>query len=71
MAQAVLGDGGVTVPGGVKNCGDLALRNTVSGSDGDGLGLDYMILGVFSNFNDSLIFCLLFWPITLLADTSQ
>ena len=38
-----------------KNCGDVALRNMVSGHGGDGVWLDYMILAVFSNLNDSVI----------------
>ena len=32
-----------------RNCGDVALRDVVSGHGGDGLGLDWMILAVFSN----------------------
>jgi len=39
----------------LKNQGDVALRDTVSGCGGDGLGSDSMILEVFSNFNDSTI----------------
>ena len=31
MAQAAQGGGGVTVPGGVQNCVDVALRDVVSG----------------------------------------
>lgn len=34
---------------------DMALRNTVSGYGRDGLGLDWMILVIFSNLNDSMI----------------
>ena len=50
------------LPGGVlerlslevlKNCGDVALRDMVRGHGRDGLGLDEMILMVFSNLNDS------------------
>jgi len=37
-----------------KKCGDVALRDMVSGHGGGGLRLDYMILEVFSNFNDSM-----------------
>ena len=37
----------------LKNCGDVALRDMVCGHGGDGLGLDEMILMVFSNLNDS------------------
>lgn len=35
-----------------QNHGDVALRNTVSGHGGSGLGLDLMILEVLSNLND-------------------
>ena len=38
-----------------KNCGDVALRFVVSGHGGDRLGLDWMILGVFSSLHDSMI----------------
>ena len=34
---------------------DVALRDVVSGHGGGGLGLDWMILEVFSNLNDSVI----------------
>ena len=34
-----------------KNCGDVALRDVVSGHGGDGLRLDQLILVVFSNLN--------------------
>ena len=34
---------------------DAALKDMVSGQGGDGLGLDYIILLVFSNLNDSMI----------------
>ena len=40
-----------------KNHGDVALRDVVSGHGGDGLGLDWMILEVFSNVNDFIILC--------------
>ena len=50
----------------VKNCVDVALRDTVSGHGGDELGMDKVILVVFSNCNDSMpqqhgaaLFCLL------------
>lgn len=36
---------------------DVALRDTVSGHGGMGWWLDWMILGVFSNLNDSTILC--------------
>jgi len=36
-----------------QNHGDVALR--VSGHGGSGLGLDFVILEVFSNLNDSAI----------------
>ena len=38
-----------------KNCRDVALRDVVSGHGGDGLGLDWMFLVVFSNLDDSEI----------------
>ena len=34
---------------------DVALRDVASGHGGDGLGLDCMVLEVFSNLNDSMI----------------
>ena len=39
----------------LKNHGDVALRDMVSG--GDGLELDLVILKAFSNLNDSMIHC--------------
>lgn len=36
-----------------KNPVDVALRDTSSGCGGDGLELDFVILGVFSNQSDS------------------
>jgi len=33
----------------------VALRDVVSGHGEDGLGLDWMVLDVFSNLNDSMI----------------
>ena len=58
------------VPGGVQspslevsnNCGDVALRDVgwVSGNSSNVLGLDLMILEVFSNLNDSVLASLLF-----------
>ena len=41
-----------------KNCGDVALRDEVNGHGGGGLGLDSVILGVFSNLNSSMMLCL-------------
>ena len=38
-----------------KSRGDVALRDMISRHGGDGLGLDWMILVVFSNLNDALI----------------
>ena len=38
-----------------KSCVDVALRDVASGHGGDGLGLDCMVLEVFSNLNDSMI----------------
>jgi len=35
---------------------DVALKDMIRGQGGDGLGLDLMILVVFSNLNDSVIF---------------
>ena len=39
----------------LKNHGDMALRNVVSGHGGGGLEWDWIILDVFSNPNDSTI----------------
>ena len=44
-------------------CEDVALRDVVSGHGGDGLGLDCMILEVFSNLNDSVEVLTLVYPI--------
>jgi len=39
-----------------KNCGDVALRDSVNRHGGDGLGVGlWMILEVFSNLNNSVI----------------
>ena len=38
-----------------KNRGEVALRDMVSGLGGDRLGLDWIILVLFSNLNDSMI----------------
>ena len=38
-----------------QNCGDVAQRDMASGHGGDRLGLDFVILVVFSNLNDSMI----------------
>ena len=53
MEQAAWGGVRETVPGGVPEHGDVALRDMVRGHGRDGLGLDEMILMVFSNLNDS------------------
>ena len=37
-----------------KNCGDVALRDIVSGHGGDELRLDWVISEVFSNLNVSV-----------------
>ena len=37
-----------------KNHGDVAMRDMVNGHGGNGLGLDLMILELFSNLNDSM-----------------
>ena len=37
MAQAAQGGGGVTIPGSVQNCVDVALRDMNSGHGGGGL----------------------------------
>ena len=44
MVQAAHGGGGVIMPGRVKKCGDMALRDTISGHGGNGLmaGLYYL-----------------------------
>ena len=39
----------------LKNRGDVALRDVVSGHGGNGLALDWMVLVIFSNLNDSMI----------------
>ena len=38
-----------------RNCGDVALRDMVNEYGVDGLGMDLMLLEVFSNLNDSMI----------------
>ena len=38
-----------------QNCGDVALRDVGSGHGGNGLGMDLVILEVFSNRNDPVI----------------
>jgi len=38
-----------------QNCGDVALRDVVNEYGVDGLGMDLMLLEVFSNLNDSMI----------------
>ena len=54
MAQAAQGGGGQSPSlEGFKKCRDVALRDVVSG--GGGLGLDLVILEVFSSLNDSMI----------------
>ena len=56
MAQAAQGGGGQSPSlEGFKKCRDVALRDVVSGHGGDGLGLDWMFLVVFSNLDDSEI----------------
>lgn len=47
------GSGAVTISGGAQNLGDVALRVTVSGHSGSGLGLG--ISEVFSSLKDSVI----------------
>ena len=54
MAQAAQG-AGVTNPGMFKQCGDVALRDMVSGHGGMGLHLDWVILVIVSNLNDSVV----------------
>ena len=39
----------------LKNHGDVALRDVVSGHGGGGLGLDLVILELFSNLNDCML----------------
>ena len=46
----------------LKNCGDVALWDMISGHGGDGRGLDLMILVVFSNLNNSMILRKRNWP---------
>ena len=38
----------------IRSCGDVALRDVVSGHGGDWLELDRIVLEVFSNLNDSM-----------------
>ena len=38
-----------------QNCGDVALRDVGSGHSRGALGLDLLILEVFSSLNDSVI----------------
>lgn len=40
-----------------KECGDVALEDAVGGCGGDGLGLDLVILDVFSDLHDSVALC--------------
>jgi len=57
LAQAAQGNGGVPIPGGVQNtcrCGTLG--HGLAGLAVLGWGLDLMILEVFSNLNDSVLF---------------
>jgi len=53
--QAAQGGGGVTIPGGVQECRNVALRDVVSGHGGDGLVVGQMITVVCSNLNDYMI----------------
>jgi len=59
LAQAVRECGGASVPGSVKNRGDVALGDMVSGHGGDGLGLNLVILEVFSKPNDAKVLSLM------------
>ena len=40
-----------------KNHGDVALRDVVSGHGGGGLELKLMILEIFHDLNDSMVWC--------------
>ena len=42
-----------------KNCGDVALRDIVTGHGGDGLGLDLGVIEDFSSLYDSTLHCCL------------
>lgn len=53
MGYAAQGGGAVTVPAGVQNCEDVALRDEVSGHGG--LRLDYVISEVFLSLNNSVL----------------
>ena len=55
LAQAEQGGGGITIPGGVTEPGDVAMRDTISGHGGGGLSLDLMVLDVSSNLNDTMV----------------
>lgn len=52
MAEAAQQGWGVTVPGGVESCGDVALGDTVTAGM---VGLDLRILELFSSLNPSMI----------------
>jgi len=51
VAEAAQQGRGVTVPGGVESCGDVALGDTVTAGM---VGLDLRILELFSNLMDSV-----------------
>ena len=38
-----------------KSCGDVALRDVVSGHGGDGLRLDMVVLDILTTLHDSMI----------------
>lgn len=52
MAEAAQQGWGVTIPGGVESCGDVALGDTVTAGM---VGLDLRILELFSSLNPSMI----------------
>ena len=55
LAQAAQGGGGVTVPGGVQELWRCGTEERGQWAWWDGLELDFGILEVFSNLNDSMI----------------
>jgi len=55
------GSSGVTIPGGVENCGDVALRDVGSGHGGDGLQLDHSFWEAFPHILHSPSSQLLWW----------
>lgn len=55
IGQAAQGGGGVILPGGVQEEGKCGTKGRGEWAGEGGLGLDKMVLVVFSNCNDSMI----------------